>query len=92
MTETEVQELQTRLAAAEERAIAAEHDVLRERDRFLGVLAQMAEVKAAAERDRRRADEAEDLLRQVTGSARYRVGMVLVSPGRVYKRWRDPES
>lgn len=80
------------VAEWEARILDLEHQLLRERDRTMGMVARVAEVTAEAERQRRRAAEAEELLRQVTGSARYRVGMVLVSPGRVYKRWRETSS
>lgn len=74
--------------AAEERALEAEHALLRERDRMFGLLARLGQATWELQRERERADRAEALLGSVTGSLRYRVGMIAVSPGTAVKRLR----
>ncbi|MEZ5117554.1 MAG: hypothetical protein R2737_14935 [Candidatus Nanopelagicales bacterium] len=73
------------LAAAEHRAIAAEHEVLRERDKALGLLARLGHMQWELEHQRQRAEQAERQLREVQTSLRYRVGRAVVSPGTLYR-------
>lgn len=71
-------ELSARLAAAEEqlrsereRRIAAEHEALRERDRYLGQLAALGRAEWEVNQLRKR-------LETVEGSLRYRIGTSIV--------------
>lgn len=76
------------VAAAEARALAAEHELLRERDRALGLLATMGRLQWEAQEQRRRAEAAERALAAVTSSVRYRVGRMIIAPGTAIKQLR----
>lgn len=72
---------------AESRAALAEHELLVERDRVIGMGAELAHLRWQLDQERERAWRAEQALVEARGSLRFRVGNALVAPlGRLWRR------
>lgn len=79
-----------RIRAAEDRALEAEHALLRERDLVQGLVARLGQARWEGQQLRERAESAEAALAAVQSSLRYRVGAAVVSPGTLARRLRRP--